>query len=244
MSTARSSLRAEQGAESDLALPAAVLWDMDGTLVDTEPYWLAAEVELSAAHGGTWDDALAVDLVGGALSVTAALLRERAGVKGTIEEIMTDLVDRVIAKVHAGGVPWRPGALNLLADLRAAQIPCAVVTMSIRRLSDVVLTSLPADTFATIVTGDQVRHGKPHPEPYLLAASRLGVQPGHCIAIEDSLPGLASAEAAGTRSVGVPAYIPIPPAPGRTRLRTLEGVSVSDLRSIVRGEVRDYADAR
>lgn len=220
---------------------AAVLWDMDGTLVDTEPYWIAAEIELSAEHGGSWDSSLALDLIGRALEDTAEVLRERAGIPLPTEDIIDTLLEKVVSRVMDGGVPWRPGAAELLHGLRAQNVPCALVTMSWRRLADVVLEVLPEGTFTTVVTGDQVTHGKPHPEPYLLAARRLGVDPRHCVAIEDSMPGITSAEAAGVPTVGVEAYIPIPCAPGRSRLLTLEGTSVADLRRIATGEVYDHA---
>ena len=187
------------------ALPAAVLWDMDGTLVDTEPYWMAAEVGLSAEHGGSWDESLAVELIGMSLEASAAELQRRAGIRGTVDEIVHELMHRVVAQIRADGVPWRPGARELLAAVRAAGVPCALVTMSWRPLTNVVLEAIEPGTFDVVVTGDEVDHGKPHPEPYLRAAAALGVDPADCVAIEDSLPGVASATAAGTRVLAVQA---------------------------------------
>ncbi len=231
------------GATDVTTVPAAVLWDMDGTLVDTEPYWIAAEVDLSAEHGGTWDDQLALDLVGMSLEASAAELQARAGIRGTITEIVHELMGRVVAQVRSNGVPWRPGARELLAAVRAAQVPCALVTMSWKPLTDVVLAAIPAGTFDVVITGDAVDQGKPHPEPYLRAAAALGVAPGDCVAIEDSLPGIASATTAGTRVLAVQAKVPVPAAPGRSRLASLEQVGLADLRRIAAGELYDLLPA-
>lgn len=227
-------------AATDLA---AVLWDMDGTLVDTEPYWMNAEITMSAEHGGHWDEQLAIDLIGQPLEVTAVMLGERAGIRGTPTEIVDELMRRVMAQIRDHGLPWRPGAPELLEQVRAAGVPCALVTMSWRRLTNIVLETLPADTFDVVVTGDEVTNGKPHPEPYLAAAAALGVDPAQCVAIEDSLPGIASATAAGTRVLAVQAKVPVPPAPGRNRLDRLDQIDLADLRRIAAGAFYDLLPA-
>ncbi len=214
------------------SLPRAVLWDMDGTLVDTEPSWIAAEYALVAEHGGTWNDEHAHALVGNPLLVSGEYIRRHGGVDLPVEVIVEQLLDRVVADVRRS-VAWRPGAHELLLALRDEGVPCALVTMSWTRLADAVLAVLPADAFAAVVTGDQVRHGKPHPEPYLTAAARLGVAPGECVAIEDSQTGVASAHAAGAAVVAVPHVVPIPPGPGRVVVDTLEGLSPAGLARLV-----------
>ena len=172
------------------APPAAVLWDMDGTLVDTEPYWMEAELELVAEFGGHWTDADARSIIGFDLLDGAAVLRDRGGVDLAPPVIVERLLDGVIARVRAH-VPWRPGARRLLTDLHAAGVPCALVTMSYRRLVDAIVEALDPIRFDAIVTGDEVTHGKPHPEPYLRAAAALGRDPVECVAIEDSPTGVA-----------------------------------------------------
>ena len=213
--------------------PAAVLWDMDGTLVDTEPYWIQAEFDLVAEFGGTWTDEDAHTLVGSALLTAAAYIRERGGVDLEPEEIVQRLLTRVIAGVR-GHTPWQPGARPLLAELVAAGVPCALVTMSYASLAGAVVEQLPEGTFAAVVTGDQVTHGKPHPEPYLLAAEQLGVDPTKCIAIEDSPTGVASAEAAGCVAVAVPHVAHVEAAPGRILVDTLDGLTVAGLSALAR----------
>jgi len=151
---------------------------MDGTLVDTEPYWVEAETEVVAAHGkGTWSADEALLLVGNDLLVSGSILQRQGRVRLPVERIVELLMDGVAQRIHAA-VPWRPGARELLADLRAQQVPCALVTMSYERLVGPVLASMPGRSFDVVVTGDNVSRGKPHPEPYLHAARLLGVQPG------------------------------------------------------------------
>jgi len=219
-------------------LPAAVLWDMDGTLVDTEPYWIRAEQELVAEHGGTWTHEQALQLVGNALTVSAAILRDQGGVDLPVDAIVERLLGQVVEQVREQ-VPWQPGALELLGDLAEAGVPCALVTMSYTELAQEVVSRGPAGAFVTLVTGDQVSRGKPDPEPYLLAAQRLGVDVSGCVAIEDSPTGIASARAAGIATLGVEAVLPVPRLDGLSRAASLEKVDVATLARIGAGEVVD-----
>jgi HAD superfamily hydrolase (TIGR01509 family) len=212
----------------DGPLPVAVLWDLDGTLVDTEPYWIECEYALVATHGGQWDDVHAHALVGKDLLTSARYIRRHGGVLLPPEQIVELLLDGVVERVRRH-VPWRPGARELLTALTALGVPNALVTMSYRRAADGVVGALPPGTFATVVAGDDVRHGKPHPEPYLIAVDRLGVDPGRCLAIEDSPTGVTSAVAAGVPTLGVEHLLPLDPSPGRHIVDTLVGVTPQDL---------------
>ncbi len=213
---------------SDTPLPRAVLWDMDGTLVDTEPYWIETEHELAAAHGATWSHEQALQLVGNDLLVSGRIIREQMGLSLSPEEIVETLLDGVVERVRRH-VPWRPGARELLADLRAQGVPCALVTMSWTRFVEPILATLPVGSFDAVVSGDQVNQGKPHPEPYLTAAGRLGVDPADCLAIEDSPTGADSARAAGCRVLVVPHHVPVPPQPQMMSRSTLGGLTAADL---------------
>lgn len=213
------------------SLPAAVLWDMDGTLVDTEPYWIEEETLLVTEYGGSWTEADAHALVGNELITSANYIRDVGGVPLPAEAIIDRLLERVIVRVREH-MPWRPGARELLAELNAQGVPCALVTMSYQSLAQAVVASLPAGSFRTVVAGDDVSQGKPHPEPYLLAASRLGVAPQRCVAIEDSVTGVTSAEAAGVTVLAVEHLMPIPPGPGRTVVTTLDGWTAAALSAL------------
>ena len=215
-------------------LPAAVFWDMDGTLVDTEPYWINAEHELVESYGGTWSEEYAHELVGNDLMVSAEFIKAHSPVTLTPVEIIEELLARVIAQVREH-VPWRPGARELLEDLGAEGVPCALVTMSWRSLADAVVTALPEGSFRALITGDEVEHGKPHPEPYLAAARLLGVEVEDCVAIEDSPTGVRSAVDAGVPTLAVPHVVPVPIISGAVQVPSLRGLTARDLSAVFVG---------
>lgn len=205
---------------------------MDGTLIDTEPYWLSAEQELVQSFGGTWtyEDGLA--LVGNGLWDSAEIFRGR-GVDLTADEIVEFLTNAVLARVHTE-VPWRTGARELLLSVREAGIPTALVTMSVHRMAAYIDSAFGFTAFDVIVAGDDVTHSKPHPEPYLRATQLLEVSPAECVALEDSPPGLASAIAAGVTTIGVPLHVAIEPGPDHTVWSTLDGKTLEDLLAVYR----------
>ncbi|MFD1211544.1 HAD family hydrolase [Arthrobacter sp. GCM10027362] len=224
----------------------AVFWDLDGTLVDTEPYWIAAELQLVERFDGYWSEELGRGLVGNALPASAAVLQQ-AGVRLEIREIIDELIGSVIEQVRHR-IPWRPGARELLAELCDAGIPTALVTMSEKLLAQEIVERLPAGSFGHLVTGDMVANGKPHPEPYLRAVEHLsGVRPGvdksRIIALEDSLPGASSAQAAGLVTVAIPHVVQVPDDPGRHRWDSLAGRGLADLEALVTGEAAPQAEA-
>ncbi|MBO1269080.1 HAD family hydrolase [Arthrobacter cavernae] len=214
----------------------AALWDMDGTLVDTEPYWIAAEHALVEAHGGRWSHEQAMQLVGQSLLHSAGILQQ-AGVRMEARDIIDLLSAEVIRQVRTE-VPWRPGARELLDDLHGAGVRCALVTMSEGPLARVVVESLPKPYFEFLVTGDTVTQGKPHPEAYLTAVARLrasdpAVTADRCVALEDSVPGVAAAIASGVVTVGIPHQMPLPDDARRATWDTLQGRGVADLEELV-----------
>jgi HAD superfamily hydrolase (TIGR01509 family) len=233
LNTAASSEPGAAAPDAAADYPAAVLWDMDGTLVDTEPYWIATEFAMAEKYGGTWSQEHALNLVGKALLDSGAYIRDHMGIDRTPQEIVDELLDGVVARVEES-VPWRPGARELLTDLEAHGIPCALVTMSWQRFVTPILALLPDRTFVTVVTGDRVEFGKPHPEPYLTAAAELGVRPEDCLAIEDSNTGAKSAVAAGCTVLCVPHHVPILEGERRVFADTLSGLDTDGLRLLVR----------
>jgi HAD superfamily hydrolase (TIGR01509 family) len=221
------------------ALPAAVLWDMDGTVVDTEPLWFAAETALVESYGGTWSHEDAVGMIGSQLPRSARLLIAR-GVPLTVDEVLDGLAARLVA-AQADGPPWLPGAFELLTAVAEAGVPQALVTSSYRSF---ITPTLASGFFTTAVVGDEVSHGKPHPEPYLEAARRLGADVAACVVVEDSAIGVGAGLAAGARVLGVTGFGALPDDPRLSRADSLVDVTLDDLRRIAAGEVLDLrADA-
>ena len=212
-------------------LPAAVLWDMDGTLVDTEPYWMSAESALVTSYGGTWSHEDGLQLVGSGLWHSARILQAK-GVDLGEQEIIDLLTQHVTDKLVDDGIPWRPGARELLLGLRDAGIKTGLVTMSLSSMAHHVADRLGFVGFDVVVGGDDVTHSKPHPEPYLKAADLLGVNIADCCALEDSEPGIASASASGAVTVGVPFMIDIAESPEYTLWPTLAGRTVADISAL------------
>jgi HAD superfamily hydrolase (TIGR01509 family) len=211
---------------------------MDGTLIDTEPFWIAAETELVEAHGGTWTHQDGLSLVGNPMSVSAGVLRSR-GVDLTDEEIIDFLNERVGRGV-AERAPWQPGAYELLVELHGAGVPLALVTSSFRVLAEPFARAV--GLFDVVVAGDDVRAPKPDPEPYLTAAARLGIDAGACVAVEDSPSGLASAVAAGAHVVAVQVMVPVVRT-DVTRVSSLVDLGLDELREVAAGRLLDLRRA-
>ena len=214
---------------------AAVLWDMDGLLVDSEPLWTVAETELAVRLGGVWDEQIKAAVVGTRLDVAVPAILRWYGVQPSPGEVAATsawLLSRMV-ELYARALPVMPGAQELMASLHAAGVAQALVSSSYRVLVDAALAT-GLGPFDLTIAGDEVTHGKPDPEPYLTAATRLGVDPADCVVLEDSPSGVASGHAAGCRVVAVPsvAGVQIGPAPRRLVAASLAQVSIGDLRAL------------
>ncbi|MFJ9865102.1 HAD-IA family hydrolase [Streptomyces sp. NPDC101165] len=210
----------------------AVLFDMDGTLVDTERLWWEAVEQVA---GRPLSEADQPEVLGRPVEHTAAWLAAATG--GAEADLAAELHREFADRVRTGIVP-RPGALDLLDALAAADVPTALVTASPRAVADVVLDALGAGRFAVSVTADDTARTKPAPDPYLAACRALGVDPAACVAVEDTETGVASAEAAGCAVLAVPSLAPIGAAPGRTVRDSLVGVTPEELRRMIAPELR------
>ncbi|MFB6715093.1 MULTISPECIES: HAD family hydrolase [unclassified Streptomyces] len=208
---------------------AAVLFDMDGTLVDTEELWWQVARDVAAGIGHDLTDADAPEVVGRAVEDTAAHLARITGRDDT-ERVAAALGDAFFRRVDAGA-PLRPGVQRLLSELEHEGVPFALVSASPRTVVDSVTRgSLAHVPFAFTLSADDTVRTKPHPDPYRAAAERFGAAPAVCVAVEDSPDGAASAEAAGCPLLVVPSLLPVPPSPRRTFAESLDGIGAADLR--------------
>jgi HAD superfamily hydrolase (TIGR01509 family) len=208
----------------------AVLFDMDGVLVNSEPLWFEAESGVMARLGGSWSDGDQHVLVGGSMAVTVAYLLEKGTRRVDPAVVETWLTESMIELLAGGPLPVMPGARGLVAEVAAAGLPYGLVTSSERVIMDAVLARF-GTPFPVTVCAEDVSACKPDPEGYLLAAQKLAVDPRRCLVIEDSRNGVAAAQAAGCVVVAVPGVVTIPPAPGRLVLGSLAGLTVARLRA-------------
>jgi HAD superfamily hydrolase (TIGR01509 family) len=209
---------------------AAVFFDMDGLLVDTERLWHDAGTAVMSGYGLPWTEADSTSQVGGPLSRTSAYMAERTGATAAAMEVA---LVATMAELLASGTEHRPGAVELLDELLAEEVPCALVSASPRILVDAVLASVGGEHFEITVALEDAPRTKPHPDPYLRAAEALAASPTRCVVLEDSPTGVAAGEAAGCVVVAVPFAVPIPAAPGRHVVGSLADLSVARLRGLI-----------
>jgi HAD superfamily hydrolase (TIGR01509 family) len=218
----------------------AVLFDMDGTLVQTEEYWGEAMFELGDRLGGRMSDEARAETVGTSMRTSMRVLYADLGVVRSEDQLHADArwVEVRAAELMSAGIPWRPGAADLLRAVAAAGVRSALVTTTPRGIADIVLESIRADLgmdpFDVTICGDEVPARKPDPAPYLQAMDALGVGPEECVVVEDSEVGIASGLAAGAVVLGVPMLQVVAPAPGLTLRADLTGVGMAELTEVLR----------
>jgi HAD superfamily hydrolase (TIGR01509 family) len=203
----------------------AVLFDMDGLLVDSEPVWYDVESEVVTRLGGVWSHEHQAACIGGTLDASCRYIIGVTGSSVSVEELTAMLLDGMVAHFRAG-LPLHAGALELVDAVRQRGVPTALVSSSYRVLVDAALDRIGAERFDVSVVGDEISRGKPHPEPYLTACEKLSVEPAKCVALEDAASGVQSAEAAGCVVVAVPSVAPIEARPTRPVMSALIDIDV------------------
>lgn len=216
-----------------MAAAQGVLFDMDGTLLDSEKIWDVALDDLASWLGGALSMTARQRMVGSSLARSVAILHSDLGIEADPESSGAYLTERT-AELFRTDIVWKPGARELLDAVSAAGVPAALVTSTHRRLTEIALDTIGRHYFGAVVCGDEVRRPKPHPDPYLRAAELLGVPPHRCVAIEDSPLGITAAEAAGCVVLAIPSEVEIAVAPTHTIRTSLVGLSVADLDALVR----------
>jgi HAD superfamily hydrolase (TIGR01509 family) len=212
----------------------AVLWDMDGTLVDSEKLWDVGIQELYRRHGRELSEATRTATIGGSSETVMQIVYADLGLEPDPADIAqtADWLHEFVAELFETGLPWCDGAREMLDELAAAGVPMALVTNTRRNLADKALESIGRGYFTVTVCGDEVPAGKPAPDPYLRAAALLDLDPADCLAIEDSVTGTASAESAGCAVLVIPNEIEVPSGPRRRQLPTLSGLDLAGLRTV------------
>jgi HAD superfamily hydrolase (TIGR01509 family) len=205
----------------------AVLFDMDGLLVDSEPLWTIAEIELATSLGGEFGTDLKAAIVGTRLDVAVPTILDWYDVDPTpaaIADAMQFLLDRMVELYHSD-LPLMPGALEIIDGVRALGVPTALVSSSYRVLVNAALDEIGRERFDMTLAGDEVSDGKPSPVPYLDACKLLGAAPTRCVIVEDAMSGVTSGEAAGATVVVVPHVAPIEALPHRPVVESLAAIT-------------------
>jgi HAD superfamily hydrolase (TIGR01509 family) len=217
---------------TEAAFPQAVLFDMDGTLVDSEIIWDTGVEELAGLLGGALDPEVRSRMVGTNEDASVVMLLESLGIPLTETPHHQTWLRTRMKELFAAGVAWKPGARELLLECRAAGIPTALVTSTPRELADIIIGHVGPDNFDLTVCGDEVERPKPDPVPYLAAAAKLGVDIERCVVIEDSVSGTSSALAAGAVTLAVPGDVELPAEIDVPRVDSLDGVDLAFLRAL------------
>ena len=187
-----------------MALPAAVVFDMDGILIETEPIWDKVRRRMAAEDGLSWPDGSTSIMMGLSTREWAEHMTDVIGIPGTWEEVAQRTIDGVAGEYASGGLPVLPGAVEAVRRM-AGLVPTAIASSSPRRLIDLVVSRLDlGDALTVTVSTEEVARGKPFPDGYLRACELLGSDPARSVAVEDSTNGVRSAFAAGMKVVCVP----------------------------------------
>ena len=217
---------------SERAAPRAVLFDLDGLLVDSEPVWYDVESAAVARLGGVWGPEHQIACIGGTLDATCRYIVALTGTAYDAGALREELIGAMAARFRSR-LPVHPGALELVDAVRARGALTGLVSSSYRVLVDAALEQLGAHRFDVTVSGDETARGKPDPQPYLVACEQLGVAPARAVVLEDAVAGVAAAQSAGCPVVAVPSVAPIEPGPGRAVVASVAAIDPDWLLGLV-----------
>ena len=206
----------------------AILFDMDGTLIDSEPLWLKAEIEVMAEVGCHWDEQDQINCLGGPAERTERYMQERSQNIKPYGYFINRLHEVMRARI-TNELDLIPNALSLLKECKDAGIKTALVTASSRDLMTIVLKRFPPGTFDVVVSGNDVEKSKPDPAPYLLAAKQLSVDILKCLVLEDSLTGVQSGLSSGAKVIGIPHLVQMSEHPNLRVISSLDEITLSDI---------------
>ena len=186
----------------------AVFFDMDGLLIDSEPLWLESETQMMAQYGYQWLESDQAACLGGPLDRVGNYMSSLIGGKRDGQSLTNEIIERMVEKFQ-GNLPFMPGAIELIDDLRANGVELTLVSASPRSLVDAALANFQISPFTQSISSNDVKVSKPDPEGYLLAASSAGHEIANCLILEDSLTGVTAAKASGAWVLAVPHLVPI-----------------------------------
>lgn len=210
----------------------AVLWDMDGTLIDSEPLWIEQERQLMESFGASWSEADAIHCIGGPMSRVDAYMRSKLPAVHRDSVAPFELARQLLARMEirlAESVPFTPGSFEIISEMKSAKLPLALVSASTRPLMNAALKSIGEELFDVTISDTDVSQSKPHPEGYLLAADSLSVDIRSCLIIEDSITGMNAAIASGAYVIGLPHVADLPLGDKVVHRLSLEGLSLAHI---------------
>lgn len=206
---------------------------MDGTLVDTEPMWHSAEIEVMAGYGVTWSLQDQAEALGGPMDRVVRYMADKVVVAGSpapeLDFLLLQMLDSFERHLDGGAIVVHDGADALVREAMRADLPLALVSNSPRRMIEKVLAAHPDFRFDVTIAGDEVADGKPHPGPYWEAADRLGVDIARCLIVEDSPTGVAAARDSGAAVVAVAHMGQLDPGPRGLVVDRLDGIGLDEL---------------
>ena len=209
--------------------PAAVIFDLDGVLVDAEVWWDEVRQTWAAEHGRAWSQADQAAVMGANSLGWAGIIRERLELDLPDQQIVEEIVAAMVERYRTRWAPRIAGAVDAVQRLAATGLPLAIASSSHQAVIDAALNSLGiSNLFRVVVASDEVAHGKPAPDVYLLTARRLGVDPTGCLVVEDSLNGVLAGRAAGMTVALVP-NASVPPAAGAREAASMILSSLAEL---------------